>query len=80
QGIMSPGVFLPFIEELGLMVTVGSWVIEQACAQADKWRKAGFPYFKVAVNIAVQQILKKVMVDWVSQMMKKYYKSTAQLE
>jgi EAL domain-containing protein (putative c-di-GMP-specific phosphodiesterase class I) len=62
------------------MVKVGSWVIEQACAQAAKWRKAGFPYFKVAVNIAGQQILTKGLVDWVSQMLTKYDISPAQLE
>ena len=80
QGLMSPGEFLTIIEELGLMVKVGSWVIEQACAQAAKWRKAGFPYFKVAVNIAGQQILTKGLVDWVSQMLTKYDISPAQLE
>ena len=80
QGLMPPGEFLPIIEELGLMVKVGSWVIEQACAQAAKWREGGFPYFKVAVNIAGQQILNDGLVEWVSQMLKKYDISPAQLE
>lgn len=54
RGIVSPGEFIPILEETGLIVPVGEWVLRTACRQAASWRRAG-GVGKVAVNIATLQ-------------------------
>lgn len=50
-GAVSPGTFIPLAEESGYIVTLGSWVLEQAISQAARWRHAGHPLC-VAVNVS----------------------------
>jgi predicted signal transduction protein with EAL and GGDEF domain len=52
RGYISPGSFIPIAEASGLIVPIGEWVIERACAQAAEWRKAGLPRIPVAVNVS----------------------------
>ena len=49
--IVAPVEFIPLAEELGLIIPIGDWVLEQATRQAAQWRDAGIP-LHVAVNIA----------------------------
>jgi diguanylate cyclase (GGDEF)-like protein/PAS domain S-box-containing protein len=53
-GMISPSEFIPIAESSGLIVAIGQWVIEEACAQAAAWRKQGIE-FDVAVNISAIQ-------------------------
>ena len=80
DGLMPPGMFLPIIEEIGLMNQVGDWVLEQACAQAAAWKKAGYPRFRIAVNIAGQQVLNHSLVSTVTDLLSKYDMDPDQLE
>ncbi|SFG05450.1 sensor domain-containing phosphodiesterase [Neptunomonas qingdaonensis] len=80
DGLMPPGMFLPIIEEIGLMNQVGDWVLEQACAQAAAWKKAGYPVFRIAVNIAGQQVLNHSLVTTVTELLSKYDIDPDQLE
>lgn len=80
DGLMPPGMFLPIIEEIGLMNQVGNWVLEQACAQAAEWKKAGYPIFRISVNIAGQQILSQSLVSTISTLLIKYDMEPDQLE
>jgi predicted signal transduction protein with EAL and GGDEF domain len=52
RGYISPGSFIPIAEASGLIVPIGEWVIERACAQAAEWRKAGLPRIPIAVNVS----------------------------
>ena len=56
RGLLSPGAFLPSIEDHGVMVDLGDWVIGEALAQMDRWREAGLR-LAVSVNIAAQHLL-----------------------
>jgi diguanylate cyclase (GGDEF)-like protein/PAS domain S-box-containing protein len=80
EGLIAPGMFLPIVEEIGLMNQVGNWVLEQACAQAEKWKKAGYPSFRIAVNIAGQQILSHRLVGIVKELLEKHDMHPDQLE
>lgn len=57
HGLISPTDFIPLAEELGLMVPIGTFVLETACAQTIHWQELGVPVVPVAVNISTAQIL-----------------------
>ena len=50
-GVVPPVQFIPIAEEIGLIVEIGEWVIEQACAQMARWRQSGLGVVKVSVNV-----------------------------
>ena len=60
RGMVPPGEFIPIAEETGLIVSIGEWVLEQACSQACIWQQRGFPPVKLAVNISARQITSKL--------------------
>lgn len=57
HGMISPGEFIPLLEETGLIVDVGVRVIEQACRCIHDWRGRGLPdHFVLAVNVSARQL------------------------
>ncbi len=48
--------FVPAAEESGLIVDLGGWVIDAACAQLAAWREAGIAAPVMAINLSVQQL------------------------
>lgn len=52
---VSPVEFIPQLEEMGLITSVGEWVLHTACAQASLWQQSGLPPFKVSVNLSARQ-------------------------
>lgn len=55
RGVISPRRFIPIAEEIGLIVPIGAWVMEQACRQGARWRKAGYPKTYISVNVSARQ-------------------------
>jgi diguanylate cyclase (GGDEF)-like protein len=55
RGIVAPDDFIPLAEESGMIVPIGRWVLEQACAQASAWRRAGRE-IGVSVNVSAHQL------------------------
>lgn len=55
EGIVSPMVFVPLLEELGLIEQVGQWVLRTACKQNKQWQDEGLPPMRMAVNVSAQQ-------------------------
>jgi diguanylate cyclase (GGDEF)-like protein len=55
RGVLRPDDFLSLLEETGLIVEVGKWVLDQACAQGAAWRAAGHP-ITMAVNVSGRQL------------------------
>lgn len=55
HGIISPSLFIPSLEELGLMPEVGEWVLRTACLQNAEWQAKGLPPLRTAVNLSAQQ-------------------------
>ncbi len=50
-----PDVFIPIAEESGLIVSIGRWVLEQACAQAVVWSERGYA-LNLSVNVSARQL------------------------
>ncbi|MCP5278425.1 MAG: bifunctional diguanylate cyclase/phosphodiesterase [Thiobacillus sp.] len=55
RGLISPASFIPLAEETGLIVPIGAWVLQTACAQARRWIDDGFPPLTMAVNLSARQ-------------------------
>ncbi|HWG09484.1 MAG TPA: EAL domain-containing protein [Solirubrobacteraceae bacterium] len=55
RGFVQPDAFIPLLEETGLIVAVGRWVLSEACRQAMGWRAAGH-HIDVAVNVSGRQL------------------------
>jgi len=65
QGLISPNQFIPHLEEMGMMVEVGRWVLKAACRQSVGWQCQGFPAIRMAVNVSSQQFYQGNIVDTV---------------
>ncbi len=55
RGVVSPMEFIPLAEENGLILTIGEWVINQACGQGAQWISDGYPPVSIAVNVSACQ-------------------------
>jgi EAL domain-containing protein (putative c-di-GMP-specific phosphodiesterase class I) len=55
RGPIPPSTFIPVAEDCGLIVPIGTWVLEEACRQARAWLDAGLPEINVAVNVSGRQ-------------------------
>ena len=57
RGVIPPCEFIPLAEETGLIVAIGSWVIEEACREAARWRRSfpDIPALVVSANVSARQ-------------------------
>jgi len=58
RGVVMPDQFIPLAEETGLIIGLGTWVLEEACRQGQQWLEDGLPPLHVAVNISAEQFQK----------------------
>jgi EAL domain-containing protein (putative c-di-GMP-specific phosphodiesterase class I) len=64
RGMVSPAQFIPLAEETGLILPIGAWVLETACAQLKDWERSELTRsLKLAVNVSARQFLQ---ADFVS--------------
>ena len=67
RGLVSPAEFIPLLEETGLIVPVGEWVLRTACAQNRAWQNAGLPPMRMAVNLSAHQFRQADLTEMVCQ-------------
>lgn len=67
---VSPAVFVPVLESLGLISRVGQWVIDRVCSQIAHWQSTGMGAVEVAVNVSALQISEGDLIDDIQRSLK----------
>ncbi|MGM0450123.1 MAG: putative bifunctional diguanylate cyclase/phosphodiesterase [Pseudomonadota bacterium] len=81
HGMISPGEFIPLLEETGLIVDVGIQVIEQACRSLSDWLRQGLPQdFVLAVNVSARQLRDEHLLTETRRLIEAYDVPTGMLE
>lgn len=71
HGMVPPDRFIPLAEQLGLIVQIGDWVINEACHQMATWASEGLSV-SVAVNLSPSQLAQPELIERVTALMKHY--------
>jgi diguanylate cyclase (GGDEF)-like protein/PAS domain S-box-containing protein len=69
-GSVLPGLFIPALEDMGLIVPVGAWVIDMACRQIREWEQSGLGQIRVAVNVSSRQVREEQFITQVADMVR----------
>lgn len=79
QGVVLPGLFIPSLEQTGLIIPVGNWAIEAACRQLHFWTEQGFSQWTLSLNLSPVQFEQPDIFHIVSSMLEKYSLSPSRL-
>ena len=56
HGLVPPDLFIPLAEQNGTIISIGEWVLDQACRQLREWHDLGFTSLRMAVNLSTVQL------------------------
>lgn len=79
RGMVSPAEFIPLAEQLGIITEIGSWVLRNACHQAQVWQTR-WPGLSVAVNVSAVQLSEGGLPEQVAAVLQQTGLSAACLE
>jgi diguanylate cyclase (GGDEF)-like protein len=65
--LIAPDRFIPLAEEMGLIVPIGRWVMNEACQQLKRWQQQGYGHLRMAVNVSPVQLSDERFVEMVSE-------------
>ncbi|ANA33953.1 putative signaling protein [Ralstonia mannitolilytica] len=65
RGLLPANEFIPLAERTGLIVPLGTWVLDEACRQMAQWRREGHAGWSVAVNLSALQFGHAALIDTV---------------
>jgi diguanylate cyclase (GGDEF)-like protein len=66
RGLVPPYEFISVVEEIGLIIPLGAWVLRAACEQNQAWQDAGLARLRVAVNLSAYQFRQKDLPEFVA--------------
>ncbi|MCL6415966.1 EAL domain-containing protein [Aestuariirhabdus sp. Z084] len=72
QGWISPDIFIPLAEKSDLIIDIGEWVLDRACAQLKIWHTLGFPDLRMAVNLSAVQLKQPDLTELVVRTLQKH--------
>ncbi len=70
MGMVPPMEFIPLAEETGLILPIGEWVLNAACAQNKAWQDAGYLPIKISVNLSSRQFKNNDIIKTISKVLK----------
>ncbi|AIF42138.1 EAL domain-containing protein [Virgibacillus sp. SK37] len=79
-GPVSPAEFIPLLEELGNIISVGRWVLKTVCSQMKSWQDKGILIERAAVNVSPIQLRDTNFVSDVKQILKETHLNPKYLE
>ena len=80
SGPISPGAFIPLAEETGLILSIGEWVIDEACRQARQWDIRGLPAVPISVNVSGVQFERQDVAEIVRLAVSRHHLPPGRLE
>lgn len=72
RGAISPAVFVPIAEEIGLIGALGDWVMDRACRQMARWREAGCPLPRLSINLSARQFTEGHLAAQVGEVLRRH--------
>jgi diguanylate cyclase (GGDEF)-like protein len=69
-GLINPGLFIPLAEQIGLIGSIGDWVLKEACRQCRQWQENELTDISIAVNVSLLQLKHPKFVSRVEQILK----------
>ncbi len=72
QGEVSPAEFIPLLEETGLILSVGDWVLDQVCRDLSDMREAGIVPVRIAVYISARQFMQPDLAERIEATLKRH--------
>jgi diguanylate cyclase (GGDEF)-like protein len=69
KGFISPTAFIPVAEETGLIISIGEWVINEACKQGAEWEKQGYKPVTISVNLSAKQLREERLNDIIARIL-----------
>lgn len=80
RGMVSPVDFIPLLEETGLIIPVGEWVLKTACAHFKAWQREGLPDIRLSVNVSARQLAQTDLVETARAVVAEYELAHGDLE
>ncbi|HUP95813.1 MAG TPA: EAL domain-containing protein [Burkholderiales bacterium] len=72
HGLVPPADFVPLLEDTGLIVQVGEWVLREACRQIAAWQAAGRDPIAIAINISARQFADRNLGEVIKRVLDEY--------
>jgi diguanylate cyclase (GGDEF)-like protein len=72
RGFVSPGAFIPIAEEIGAIIPLGEWILQEACQQMYQWQKE-FPHLAslfISVNLSSRQFVQPNLMEMIQNILK----------
>jgi diguanylate cyclase (GGDEF)-like protein/PAS domain S-box-containing protein len=69
RGLVPPSQFVPVAEDCGLILSIGHWVLREACRQAREWQDLGLPFKRISVNVSAAEFRDKDFVEGVQEIL-----------
>ena len=70
HGLVPPGKFIPVLEDTGLIIDVGEWILEESFRQIKEWEQKGLPVVPVSVNLSLIQFRQKNLLETVTRLLR----------